>query len=228
MTGSDGEAAGPVVPDAAATLRGDYAVNEHLASPQDVAKRYGTSINWESIGTSAGLTSQQARSVHTAAACVFHAQLCMLSFLPCPRCGGLARSRMKCHTGCKLESVVLTPATDLCACIRSTITTAGLTCAACACTPAQVAEAHAAHGTNALTPPRSTPEFVKFLLQFTNPLMALLLVAGGLTFMAYALQSPRDVNNAILAAALIIVVTLTCIMSYLQERSASNLMGAFN
>jgi hypothetical protein len=38
-------------------------------------------------------------------------------------------------------------------------------------------------------------------------------------------QSPRDKNNAILAAALIIVVTLTCIMSYMQERSASNVMG---
>lgn len=78
---------------------------------------------------------------------------------------------------------------------------------------------------NQLTPPKTTPEIIKFLLQFTNPLMALLLVAGALTFMAYALQSPRDKNNAILAAALIIVVTLTCVMSYLQERSASNVMG---
>jgi magnesium-transporting ATPase (P-type) len=78
---------------------------------------------------------------------------------------------------------------------------------------------------NQLTPPKTTPEIIKFLLQFTNPLMALLLVAGALTFMAYGIQSPRDKNNAILAAALIIVVTLTCIMSYLQERSASNLMG---
>lgn len=69
---------------------------------------------------------------------------------------------------------------------------------------------------------------MKFLLQFTNPLMALLLVAGALTFMAYALQSPRDKNNAILAAALIIVVSLTCLMSYLQERSASNVMGEKN
>jgi len=66
---------------------------------------------------------------------------------------------------------------------------------------------------------------VKFLLQFTNPLMALLLVAGALAFMAYALQSPRDKSNAILASALIIVVSLTCVMSYLQERSASNVMG---
>lgn len=78
---------------------------------------------------------------------------------------------------------------------------------------------------NQLTPPKTTPEIIKFLKQFTNPLMALLLVAGALTFMAYGIQSPRDKNNAILAAALLIVVTLTCLMSYLQERSASSLMG---
>jgi hypothetical protein len=40
-------------------------------------------------------------------------------------------------------------------------------------------------------------------------------------------QSPRDTNNVILAAALVIVVTLTCVMSYVQERSASNVMGAW-
>jgi len=48
-----------------------------------------------------------------------------------------------------------------------------------------------------------------FAMQFTNPLMALLVVAAGLTYMAYGLQSPRDRNNLILATALIIVVTLT-------------------
>lgn len=90
----------------------------------------------------------------------------------------------------------------------------------------QVKLAQEKYGLNRLTPPKEQPEIVKFLLQFTNPLMALLLIAGALTFMAYALQTPRDRNNAILAAALIIVVTLTCIMSYFQERSASNVMGA--
>eukprot|EP00882_Tetradesmus_deserticola_P004148 GHRQ01004382.1.p1 GENE.GHRQ01004382.1~~GHRQ01004382.1.p1 ORF type:complete len:221 (+),score=74.72 GHRQ01004382.1:384-1046(+) len=93
-------------------------------------------------------------------------------------------------------------------------------------TSQQVKELQAKHGLNQLTPPKSTPEIIKFLLQFTNPLMALLLVAGALTFMAYGIQTPRDKNNAILAAALIIVVTLTCIMSYLQERSAGNLMDS--
>lgn len=40
--------------------------------------------------------------------------------------------------------------------------------------------------------------------------MALLVIAGVLTYMAYGIQSPRDQNNLILASALIIVVTLTC------------------
>lgn len=93
------------------------------------------------------------------------------------------------------------------------------------CCYVQAKEAQEKHGLNRLTPPKEKPEIIKFLLQFTNPLMALLLIAGGLTFMAYTLQTPRDKNNAILAAALIIVVTLTCIMSYFQERSASNVMG---
>ncbi len=48
----------------------------------------------------------------------------------------------------------------------------------------QVKERQAKYGQNRLTPPKETPEWVKFLLQFTNPLMLLLLVAGGLTYMA--------------------------------------------
>lgn len=93
-------------------------------------------------------------------------------------------------------------------------------------TSEQVKELREKHGANQLTPPKEKSEIVKFLLQFTNPLMALLLVAGALTFMAYAIQTPRDRNNAILAAALIIVVTATCVMSYLQERSANNVMAS--
>jgi magnesium-transporting ATPase (P-type) len=52
----------------------------------------------------------------------------------------------------------------------------------------QAKELQEKHGLNRLTPPKEQPEIIKFLLQFTNPLMALLLVAGSLTFMAYALQ----------------------------------------
>jgi len=38
-------------------------------------------------------------------------------------------------------------------------------------------------GLNELTPPKQTPEIVKFLLHFLNPLMLCLLLAGGLTFL---------------------------------------------
>jgi magnesium-transporting ATPase (P-type) len=93
---------------------------------------------------------------------------------------------------------------------------------------AQVKELQAIHGKNQLTPPAETPEWLKFCKQFTNPLMLLLVVAGGLAYMAYALQPVKDENNLILASALIIVVSATCVMSYWQERSASNVMASLS
>ncbi|GFH14693.1 p-type atpase [Haematococcus lacustris] len=56
-------------------------------------------------------------------------------------------------------------------------------------TAAQVEAQRAQHGFNRLTPPKELPEIVKFLKQFINPLMLLLLVAGVLCFMAYGLQA---------------------------------------
>lgn len=50
--------------------------------------------------------------------------------------------------------------------------------------PAAVAAARAAHGANQLTPPRERSELAKFLLQFTDGFMLLLMVAGGLCFLA--------------------------------------------
>ncbi|WIA28646.1 hypothetical protein OEZ86_011182 [Tetradesmus obliquus] len=150
--GAHGAPEGVPAPDSAeggaVQARGAYEVDDHMVSPEEVAERYNVTIDWENIGGSKGLTSQQVKDLQ------------------------------------------------------------------------------AKHGLNQLTPPKTTPEIIKFLKQFTNPLMALLLVAGALTFMAYGIQSPRDKNNAILAAALLIVVTLTCLMSYLQERSASSLMDS--
>jgi sodium/potassium-transporting ATPase subunit alpha len=95
-------------------------------------------------------------------------------------------------------------------------------------TAAQVAQLRVKHGSNRLTPPAETPEWLKLLRQFLNPLMLLLVVAGALTYMAYALQPVKDKNNLILASALIIVVTATCVMSYFQERSASSLMASLS
>jgi len=43
--------------------RGTYTVDEHLLSPQEVAERYGTSVDWASIPASPGLTTAQVRAV---------------------------------------------------------------------------------------------------------------------------------------------------------------------
>jgi hypothetical protein len=91
---------------------------------------------------------------------------------------------------------------------------------------AAAAALRAKHGANRLTPPKTTPEIVKFLRQLLNPLLLMLLVAGCLTYMAYAIQSPRDRTNLILASALVAVVLLTALMTYWQERSAGNVMAS--
>ena len=62
--------------------------------------------------------------------------------------------------------------------------------------------------------------------QLLNPLLVMLLVAGGLTLMAYGIQSPKQITNVYLGVALIITVVFTATMSYLQERSASNVMAS--
>lgn len=44
------------------------------------------------------------------------------------------------------------------------------------------------NGPNKLSPPKDKPEWLKYLLQYTNPLLFLLIIAGALTFVAYAIQ----------------------------------------
>lgn len=75
-------------------------------------------------------------------------------------------------------------------------------------------------GPNILSPPKTDPEIIKFLKHFLNPLMVLLIIAGLLCFLAYAIANPHTWQNAVLGGALLIVVTITCIMSYFQERAA--------
>jgi magnesium-transporting ATPase (P-type) len=52
----------------------------------------------------------------------------------------------------------------------------------------QAASRLAENGPNKLSPPKDKPEWLKYLLQYTNPLLALLIVAGVLTFVAYGIQ----------------------------------------
>ena len=82
------------------------------------------------------------------------------------------------------------------------------------------------YGKNILTPPKEVPEIVKFLMQFTNLFMILLLVAGVLCCIAYALNT-KDQLNLWLGIVLFLIVVLQCIESYFQERKSSKAMAAF-
>lgn len=81
-------------------------------------------------------------------------------------------------------------------------------------------------GPNRLTPPKQTPEIIKFLRQFVTGFMILLEVAAILCFIAYGI-SPEDAVNLYLAIILIVIVVGTSTMSYLQERQSSKLMAGF-
>lgn len=52
----------------------------------------------------------------------------------------------------------------------------------------QAASRLAENGPNKLSPPKDKPEWLKYLLQYTNPLLGLLIVAAALTFVAYAIE----------------------------------------
>lgn len=88
----------------------------------------------------------------------------------------------------------------------------------------QVKANRAAFGTNSLTPPVLTPWWVKYLLQYTNFFSLLLLVAGGLCFVAYFLDKREDVENLYLGCILFVVVIITSTFAYLQEAKSEHVM----
>ncbi|PRP81845.1 P-type ATPase [Planoprotostelium fungivorum] len=81
-------------------------------------------------------------------------------------------------------------------------------------------------GKNRLTPPKRTPEWIKFLREFINPFMILLQVAALLCIVAYALETSIKVN-LYLAIILFVIVIGTCVMGYWQERKSGGLMDSF-
>eukprot|EP00445_Apocalathium_hangoei_P057382 CAMPEP_0204090374 /NCGR_PEP_ID=MMETSP0360-20130528/188866_1 /ASSEMBLY_ACC=CAM_ASM_000342 /TAXON_ID=268821 /ORGANISM="Scrippsiella Hangoei, Strain SHTV-5" /LENGTH=530 /DNA_ID=CAMNT_0051039633 /DNA_START=76 /DNA_END=1665 /DNA_ORIENTATION=- len=80
-------------------------------------------------------------------------------------------------------------------------------------------------GPNAMTPPKQTPEIVKFLMQFTNMFMILLMFASALSFLAYGLDKTEAVN-LYCGSALVIIVFLQCLASYLEERKSHAVMNS--
>lgn len=86
-------------------------------------------------------------------------------------------------------------------------------------------------GYNELTPPKTTPEWVKFCQQLFGGFSTLLWIGAILCFLAYGIESRQNANvlkdNLYLGIVLATVVIVTGIFSYFQERKSSKIMESF-
>merc|ERR1711962_1720278 len=95
----------------------------------------------------------------------------------------------------------------------------------------QAKETLARDGLNRLTPPPTTPEWVKFCKQLFGGFALLLWLGGILCFLAYGIQAstfeePPD-DNLYLGIVLTCVVVVTGIFSYYQEAKSNKIMEGF-
>jgi len=88
-----------------------------------------------------------------------------------------------------------------------------------------VSELQAQWGPNMLTPPATKAEWVKFCEQLTGFFSLLLWSGGILCFVGYGLQGAQD--NLYLGIVLFVVVFLTGLFGYIQEKKSSDLMDSF-
>jgi magnesium-transporting ATPase (P-type) len=91
----------------------------------------------------------------------------------------------------------------------------------------EAAEALARDGGNALSPPKSQSDWMLFLRQFTNWFMLLLLAAGVLGLVAFFLDTSVLIN-LYLTLILFLVVLVTCLLSFWQERKSAHVMASFH
>ncbi|TRZ00058.1 hypothetical protein DNTS_028882 [Danionella cerebrum] len=98
-------------------------------------------------------------------------------------------------------------------------------------TNARAAEYLARDGPNALTPPPTTPEWVKFCRQLFGGFSILLWIGAILCFLAYAIQAATEDepagDNLYLGIVLSAVVIITGCFSYFQEAKSSKIMESF-
>ncbi|MEJ1280335.1 hypothetical protein NN561_011280 [Cricetulus griseus] len=86
-------------------------------------------------------------------------------------------------------------------------------------------------GPNALTPPKQTPEIIKFLKQMVGGFSILLWIGAILCWIAYVIQyvnNTASLDSVYLGAILILVVILTGIFAYYQEAKSTNIMASFS
>jgi len=86
-------------------------------------------------------------------------------------------------------------------------------------------------GPNALTPPKQTPEWVKFCKNLFGGFSLLLWVGALLCFVAYTIESTAEEepnnDNLYLGVVLTAVVVITGVFSYYQESKSSKIMESF-
>jgi len=86
-------------------------------------------------------------------------------------------------------------------------------------------------GPNALTPPKSTPEWIKFCKQLFGGFAMLLWIGALLCFFAYIIRNVNEEDPALdelyLGIVLSVVVIVTGIFSYYQEAKSSKIMESF-
>jgi len=89
-------------------------------------------------------------------------------------------------------------------------------------------------GPNQLTPPKTTPEWVKFLAQMFGGFATLLWVGSILCFIAFGVQKSQEeegestpADNLYLGIVLALVVIVTGVFSYFQEAKAGDIMKSF-
>ncbi|KAM8927397.1 potassium-transporting ATPase alpha chain 2-like [Pelodytes ibericus] len=86
-------------------------------------------------------------------------------------------------------------------------------------------------GLNKLTPPKGTPEIVKFMKLMVGGFSIVFWIGSVLCFLAYGLQYQQDPtvskDNLWLAIILIAVVVMTALFAYYQEAKSTNIMAGF-
>jgi sodium/potassium-transporting ATPase subunit alpha len=93
-------------------------------------------------------------------------------------------------------------------------------------TSADAANRLVVHGPNELTPPPTTHIVIRYLKQYLNPLMILLMVAGILCFIAYGLNTEITINKW-LGVVLFVVTGISCTFSFMTEGQATEVISAF-
>ncbi|XP_047659016.1 sodium/potassium-transporting ATPase subunit alpha-1 isoform X3 [Tachysurus fulvidraco] len=98
-------------------------------------------------------------------------------------------------------------------------------------TASRAKEILARDGPNALTPPPTTPEWVKFCKQLFGGFSTLLWIGAILCFLAYGIQAASEDepanDNLYLGIVLSAVVMITGCFSYYQEAKSSKIMESF-